>query len=271
MNLVGHHARSSAAPAGSILLLDLGNTRLHGAVARGGRLSGRCACPATLEPADRTRILRAARDARAGEVWIAGVQPRVLAALASFLRAEGRDVRRAGRELLPSLRLRVRRPAEVGWDRVANAQAGHALAGGAAVCVDAGTALTVDAVTSRGEFLGGAIAPGLGSMARALERDCAALPLVPLRPTRRGVGRETSEALRAGIVLGAAGMVDRLIAEARRRLDEPCRVFLTGGDRGLLASGLATPVTKVADLTLRGLLRFLPASGRGLAARRRLR
>ena len=144
-------------------------------------------------------------------------------------------------------------PREVGPDRLANAVAARHLAKGAAIVVDFGTATTIDAVTSDGRYLGGAIAPGLLTSAENLFRRAALLHRVALVPPERAIGRSTEDALRAGIVFGAAGQVDEIVGRVRAELGEECRVLATGGLAERIALFARTIDAVEPDLTLLGL------------------
>jgi len=146
------------------------------------------------------------------------------------------------------LQLDLRQPQSVGRDRLYAARGALALTGGrAAVVVDAGTALTVDAVRpgpagAPGVFLGGAIAPGPEMAADALARGAARLPRVTPRPGQRALGKDTHEALAAGVGVGFEGaalhLVERVAAEAE--LQDPA-VVLTGGAAEYLIEVLTRP------------------------------
>ncbi|MEX1024261.1 MAG: type III pantothenate kinase [Planctomycetota bacterium] len=158
---------------------------------------------------------------------------------------------------VPQLELRVSEPASVGHDRLF-AAAGALLERPAAVVVDVGTALTVDAAGD-GAFLGGAIAPGAELGARALHDHAALLPAIEPEPTRRALGGDTRSALQAGIVLGLRGAASALVARAAQEagfdLDVP--VVLTGGARALLLEPepfTTRPIVVEPDLVHRGLL-----------------
>ncbi|RZS79455.1 pantothenate kinase [Motilibacter rhizosphaerae] len=123
-------------------------------------------------------------------------------------------------------------PKEVGTDRILNALAAVALHGGPAVVVDFGTATTFDAVTAKGEYVGGAIAPGIEISVDALGARGAQLRKVEIARPRSVIGRNTVEALQSGIVFGFAGQVDGLVARMSAELaDDPddVTVIATGG------------------------------------------
>lgn len=117
----------------------------------------------------------------------------------------------------------------VGRDRLVNASAAFEMYGGPIVVVSMGTATTVDAVAKEGKFLGGAIAPGLATAAKALFQSGAQLPEVEITPPDRAIGRSTTEALQSGIVLGYIGLLEGLIDRVRRELGGRPRVIATGG------------------------------------------
>ncbi len=133
----------------------------------------------------------------------------------------------------------VLQPERAGIDRRVQALGAATLAGGPAVVVSCGTALTVDVADGQGALLGGAILPGLTLGMRALAAATARLPVVDLKGETAFPGRDTEMAIRTGILLGAAGAVERLLASLA---GDEATLFLTGNDAGLLASRLtATP------------------------------
>ncbi len=149
--------------------------------------------------------------------------------------------------------LLVDRPSKTGPDRLA-AAAGVAAAGEReAIIVDAGTAITVDVLSKKG-FLGGAIFPGTALLYRALHEGTAALPLVSERGGAvRAPGRNTREAIVAGVEGGTAGAVKELVARSRARVSKRARVWVTGGGGAGLSKRLGKGVRYEPDLVLRGL------------------
>ncbi len=127
------------------------------------------------------------------------------------------------------LALAVDHPREVGSDRVCNAVAAIALYGPPCIVVDFGTATNFDCVNARGEFVGGAIAPGLVTAADALISRAARLYRVELTAPATAVGRNTVTNIQSGVVLGYAGLVDGLIERMRREIEGDVKVIGTGG------------------------------------------
>ncbi len=143
-------------------------------------------------------------------------------------------------------------PREVGADRIANAVGAFDLYPGASIVVDLGTATTFDAISARGEYLGGAIAPGVAISLEALYTQAAALRSVELVRPRSVIGRSTVESIQSGVLYGFAAQVDGV---TQRILEElgPARVIATGGLAGLIAPHTNTVDVVEPWLTLHGL------------------
>jgi len=149
--------------------------------------------------------------------------------------------------------LLVDNPKEVGADRIVNALAAWERTQAGCIVVDFGTATTFDVISEKGEYLGGAICPGLVVSADALYREAAKLPRVPLEVPPRCVGKGTIESMQSGLVYGYCGLVDGLIQRMRDELNFPVRVFATGG-QALIIADECTHIDEVAPkLTLDGL------------------
>jgi type III pantothenate kinase len=124
--------------------------------------------------------------------------------------------------------IRYDNPKEVGADRIANAVAAFAAYGGPAIVVDFGTATTFDVVSADGEYLGGAIFPGLRISATALSEAAARLPVVEIAPPKSVIAKTTVESVQAGLVLGTASMVDGMVERIVKELGGAA-VVATGG------------------------------------------
>lgn len=121
-------------------------------------------------------------------------------------------------------------PKEVGADRIANAVGAHAMfEGQAIVVVDFGTALTLDAVSERGEYLGGAIAPGIDTSSTALFQSTAQIRRVELVAPPAAIGKSTVTSVQSGIIFGTAALVDGLVERVSKELGGDARVVATGG------------------------------------------
>ncbi|HEY6291505.1 MAG TPA: type III pantothenate kinase [Terriglobia bacterium] len=144
-------------------------------------------------------------------------------------------------------------PSEVGADRIANAVAAFEKYGGPCVIVDFGTAITFDAVSEKGEYLGGVICPGLGVAAEALFERAARLPRVEIREPERVIGTNTVASMQSGLFYGAVGLVDGVLDRLCAVLGSGTRVVATGGQAGLVASASRYKVPVDPALTLEGL------------------
>jgi type III pantothenate kinase len=144
-------------------------------------------------------------------------------------------------------------PREIGADRIVNAVAAHAKYGGPAIIVDFGTATTFCALGRRGEYLGGAIAPGLNIATEALFQRASKLPRVDIVKPERVIGKDTVSGMQSGIYYGFCGQVDRLVTLMREELGGAARVIATGGLARLLAAHASTIEIVEDFLTLDGL------------------
>lgn len=151
------------------------------------------------------------------------------------------------------VRIKYDDPKQVGADRVVDAAAVQKLYGGPACVVDLGTATTFDAISAEGDYLGGAIAPGIGIAADALFQRTAKLPKVDLQVPPTAIGRNTVHAIQSGLLFGYVGLVEGMVARFRGELGPDMKTIATGGLASLMAGQ-----TKVIDiiapwLTLDGL------------------
>jgi type III pantothenate kinase len=141
----------------------------------------------------------------------------------------------------------------VGADRLANAIAVRERYGTPAIVVDLGTATTFDCISREGAYLGGIIAPGVGTSSEELFRRAARIPRVELRAPVRAVGRTTEESLRAGVIWGHAGQIDALVRRLALEMKGTPHVIATGGFAALVAPECETINRVDGALTLTGM------------------
>src|ERR1700749_2347687 len=127
-------------------------------------------------------------------------------------------------------------PSEVGADRIVNSVAAFEKYGGPCIIVDFGTATTFDAVSAKGEYLGGVICPGIGISADALFQRTARLPRVDIRKPARVIGSTTVGSLQSGLYYGYLGLVDGILERLVDELGEETRVIATGGLGSLIGT-----------------------------------
>jgi type III pantothenate kinase len=144
-------------------------------------------------------------------------------------------------------------PKEVGADRIVNTLAAHHLYGGPCIVVDFGTSTNLDVVSARGEFLGGALAPGVEISLDALALRAAQLLKVELVPPRSVIGKNTVEALQSGVLYGFAGQVDGLVRRIVAETGPVTAVIATGGLAPVVVAQSETITAHEPELTLHGL------------------
>lgn len=144
-------------------------------------------------------------------------------------------------------------PREVGADRIVNGVAAYEIYGGPCVVVDFGTATTFDAISAKGEYLGGAIAPGIGISLEALFQHAAKLPRIQLVKPGSVIGKSTVASMQAGVVYGFVGQVDGVVSRIKRELGGEVKVIATGGLAHLISQETDTINHVDPFLTLEGL------------------
>ena len=144
-------------------------------------------------------------------------------------------------------------PKELGSDRIVNAVAAYEKYGGPCITVDFGTATSFGAISEKGEFLGGAICPGIKTSAEALTVNTAKLPRVELLKPKTAINRNTVNGMQAGIIYGYVGQVDYILRKMKKELGGKAKVIATGGLANVIAA--ETEMIDVIDnlLTLQGL------------------
>jgi len=151
------------------------------------------------------------------------------------------------------VRVRAEEPRAVGADRIVDAAAVQRLYGGPACVVDFGTATTFDAISREGDYLGGAIAPGIGIAAEALFLRAAKLPRVDLQRPPAAIGRNTTHAMQSGLLFGYVALVEGMVQRFRDELGRDTKVIATGGLAEIIAAETNVIEIIAPWLTLEGL------------------
>src|SRR5256886_16137882 len=245
-----------------LLVVDVGNTQTHFGTFRGEELLEHWRFATVREStADQLgaalRNLLELRGYSFGELegsivssTVPQLEPEWTSMAARYL---GHEMLVVGPGTKTGLAIRYDNPREIGADRLVNAGAIRERFGGAAVCVDFGTATTFDAVSREGEYVGGALMTGIEISLEALSERGARLPKVDLAPPRSVIGKNTIDAIRSGVVFGYAGAIDAIMRRLYDELGGRADVIATGG-----LSGLVVPYTEEIEevddlLTLTGL------------------
>src|SRR5262245_25495453 len=144
-------------------------------------------------------------------------------------------------------------PADVGADRIVNAVAAYDRYGGPCIVVDFGTATTFDAISAKGEYLGGVITPGPGMSAGALFARTARLPRVEIKAPAKVIGTSTVASIQSGLYYGYIGMIDGILERMLHELGAKTKVVATGGYASLIGTGSSRIQQIDPNLTLEGL------------------
>ncbi|OIQ59229.1 type III pantothenate kinase [Moorella thermoacetica] len=187
-------------------------------------------------------------------VALASVVPTLTQVLTEMITSQlGRQPLVIGPGVKTGMPIRFENPREVGADRIVNGVAVYELYGGPAIVVDFGTATTFDAISEQGEYLGGAIAPGIGIATDALFARAAKLPRVELVRPPRLIGKNTVACMQAGIMYGFIGQVEGIITRMQAEMGGRAIVVATGGLAGLIGPEVNCIDRVDPMLTLEGL------------------
>jgi type III pantothenate kinase len=240
-----------------ILLFDIGNTHTHVGLADGRRVLKQINVPTRGwfggNAAALVKIFAGAKKIT-GAV-LCSVVPRATPLVRKFVRAHWEfSTLELTPETLRGVGIDYPKPDSIGADRLANAVAAKFRFGAPVVVVDFGTAVTFDVVDSKGNYIGGIIAPGLAAMTDYLHEKTALLPKIKIRETKNVVGKSTEHAMLVGAVHGYRGLIRELLAELKRELKaKKLPVIATGGYAKLIAAKLPEISAVKSDLTLEGL------------------
>jgi type III pantothenate kinase len=245
-----------------LLAIDVGNTQTHLGMFRGAELAEHFRFATSRTTTSDELAIRIAALLRLRGMTMDEVDGAVVASVVPQQDQEWTALNERyfhGRLLMVSpgiklgMSIRTDNPREVGADRLMNAVAAYERVGGACIVVDFGTSINYDVVSADGEYLGGAIAPGVQISMDALTARAARLVKVEIEAPDAAIGRSTQAALRSGIVYGFAGQVDGIVGRIREELGVEATAIATGG----LATAIAPfcdELDEVDDLlTLTGL------------------
>jgi len=255
-------ARRRKRHADSLLAVDVGNSEITVGRFRGDTLDGFWRLTSTRLTADEiglaldTLLRHAARAGHTGTPGAAVLCSVVPALSLPWAEALEKLTGAAPVEVnatTAGIAIRYHDPSAVGPDRLANAIAVRERYGAPAIVVDLGTATTFDCVSRDGAYLGGIIAPGIGTSSEELFRRAARIPRVELRAPEHALGRTTEESLRAGVIWGHAGQIDALVRRLALEMKGTPHVIATGGYAPLVSRECET-INRVDEaLTLKGM------------------
>ncbi|MCX5678257.1 MAG: type III pantothenate kinase [Candidatus Omnitrophica bacterium] len=242
-----------------MLAADIGNTNITVGLFKGAKLVRKIKVPTNsyyLHGRHLSGICNLAglKHGDALNIVISSVVPlalsRLIAALNKVVKC---NISVIGRDKIVPIRNLYRIKSEVGQDRLVNAFAAKTLYGKPAVIIDFGTAITFDVVSTRGDYLGGLIFPGIEMSLSSLHKKTALLPNIKLKPALSIIGRDTVNSMRGGILFGLGAMCDALAAKYRKMLGKRTRIIATGGNASLIKRYSKSIQIVDEDLTLNGL------------------
>jgi type III pantothenate kinase len=245
-----------------LLAIDVGNTQTHLGCFDGAELIEHwrfMTQPGATSDQLAVRVgsllgLRAMRLDQVDAAIVSSVVPRLSPEYESMCSGYlGSECLMVGPNVKTGMPIRMDNPHELGADRLVNAVAAYERIGGACVVVDFGTAITFDAVSAEGEYLGGVIGPGIEISVEALSERAAKLPKVDLARPASVIGKTTEQSMQAGVVYGFAGAIDAIARRIEDEMGEDVAFIATGGIASSIVPFCET-IDEVDDLlTLTGL------------------
>jgi len=245
-----------------LLAIDIGNTNIVMGVFEGERLRATWRLATDVHKlADEYAVILLNLLPRDGlalseikDVILSSVVPPLVATFEELCRRYvGVEPLVVGSGVKTGVRILTENPREVGADRVVNALAAHRLYGGPVIVIDFGTATTLDAVSEEGDYLGGAIAPGIGIAAEALFERASKLPRVELVRPKNAIGKNTVTSMQSGLIFGYVGLIEGIVARIRDELGGEAKVVATGGLAQTMARETRVIDVVNPDLTMLGL------------------
>ena len=241
----------------NLMVLNAGNSRLAIGVFQAGELKYSARIPHAERAQWAEKITEAwgmIKDLDEPSIAGASVNPGVLESLEHVVhQTTGQRIEWVGRDLDLPIKVLTTEPAATGVDRVLNVAAAYEQMGKACVVVDAGSAITINLCNDAGEFIGGAIAPGVSMMLDSLNEKTAKLPRVEFDIPEGPYGRDTTQAIRQGVFHGVRGMVRELVENYATELGTWPDLIATGGDAAKLFDGWELVHAISPDLTLYGI------------------
>ncbi len=238
-----------------ILTVDIGNTNVNIGSFLGKRLvSHFCIDNKSLIQQKATFHLQSSFLNGTENILIASVNPEMESIFCKCLDERNKKrVLKIGREIKLKMPILVEVPEKVGVDRLLNALAAYRRTKTSTIVIDFGTAITFDIVSKKGEFLGGLILPGIKTSACTLNKQTAFLPKVDVKRPAKIIGKNTENAISAGIYIGTVGATIHILKEIRKELRGVQKVIATGGDAKMFKEDVTQIDKFVPHLTLEGI------------------
>ena len=187
-------------------------------------------------------------------ILVASVNPKTESVFYKYLgKKHKKKVLKIGKEIKLKMPILVDNPQKVGVDRLLNALAAYSRTKTLTIIIDFGTAITIDIVSKNGEFLGGLILPGIKTSAYALNKQTALLPEVVIKRTKNIIGKNTEDAIKAGIYFGMVGSITHILNKVRKVYGDLQYTIATGGDAETFRKDVPKIDKVIPRLTLEGI------------------
>lgn len=188
------------------------------------------------------------------DIIIASVVPKIMYSFTNSIKKYfNKEPIIIGPGIKTGISIRIDSPKSLGADRLVDVAGAYYIYGGPCLVIDFGTATTFDVVSDKGEFLGGATAPGIGISTSALSSQAAKLPEVEIKKTKHAIAKNTVDSMQAGIVYGYIGLTEHLIRVIKKEYKEPLKVISTGGLGRIIFNETKLIDVYDPDLTFKGL------------------
>jgi type III pantothenate kinase len=245
-----------------LLAMDIGNTATSIGVFQGEELKARWTIATDVQNLVDEYAILLLNLQRSADVERGDVDEAILGSVVPSLTPVFQEVCRRYFSVTPlvvdlgvktGVRIKYDSPRDVGADRVVDAVAAIKLYGPPLIIVDFGTATVFDAISKEGDYVGGAIAPGIGISSQALFERTAKLPRIELERPKTAIGKTTVTAMQSGIIFGYVGLIEGIVARMKAELEGEVKVIATGGWAPVIARETSVIDTVNLDLTLVGL------------------
>lgn len=248
----------------NIIAIDIGNTNISvGLFLEGTEKSIETACGAAEDTLaallekywSKIPFSKSAKEkVKDGAVVVCSVKPEWTKVVKRLVKERlGEKIMVVGDDIALPIKMAVEEPKKVGVDRIVAAAAAYAVVEQAVVIADFGTAITIDVVDDKGVFLGGIIAPGLGTGAKALNEYTAKLPLVKISKPKTPWGKNTEAAINCGVYYGAVGLLHEVVRRYAEKIDKWPYTVITGGDAAVIKDDCEFVDSYVPNLTVKGI------------------
>jgi type III pantothenate kinase len=238
----------------TLLAIDIGNTRMTLGLFKRGMLQRKTSIPTAHVSKKRLGQLAFLKKSKIDIVLIASVVPKKSVVVKKTLRSLLKvPVLILGKDLTLPIRNRTNAPSQVGTDRLVNALAAFERFKKPCIAVDFGTAITLDVISKKGDYLGGCIAPGIELTLNSLYENTALLPRIKLNHPRSVIGKSTVESIQSGCAYGLGSLCDGLINQISRSTKTVYRIIATGGYARPMSRYMKRLDAIDEDLSLKGI------------------